>query len=63
MPRRSLFTEAERNSLLHVPDSYEELAQHYTFSDSDISIIKQHRGVANRLSPAERIGRRVARTG
>lgn len=49
MPRRSLLTDTERNSLLHVPDSYEELARHYTFSETDISIIKQHRGAANRL--------------
>lgn len=49
MPRRSLFSEAERKALLQVPDSYEELARHYTFSDSDLSIIRQHRGAANRL--------------
>jgi len=49
MPRRLLFTEAERNNLLQVPDSYEELARHYTFSDIDLSIIRQHRGAANRL--------------
>jgi TnpA family transposase len=49
MPRRSLFNEGEINTLLLVPDSYEELARQYTFSDTDISIIKQHRGVANRL--------------
>jgi hypothetical protein len=44
MPRRSLFKEGESNSLLLVPDSYEELGRHYTISDTDISIIKQHRG-------------------
>ncbi len=49
MPRRDVFTKIERMSLLGVPSSEEALIQHYTFSESDISMIKQRRGEHNRL--------------
>jgi TnpA family transposase len=49
MPRRSILSESERNSLIAVPDTKEGLIQNYTFSESDLSIIHQHRGAANRL--------------
>lgn len=49
MPRRSILSAAERDSLLAVPDSKEDLICHYTFSDTDLAIIRQHRGPANRL--------------
>jgi len=32
-----------------LPDSKDELIRHYTFSESDLSIIRQRRGPANRL--------------
>ena len=32
-----------------MPDAKEELIRHYTFSDTDLSIIRQRRGPANRL--------------
>lgn len=32
-----------------LPDSREDLIRHYSFSESDLAIIKQHRGLPNRL--------------
>lgn len=39
MPRRSILSAAERESLLALPDTKDELIRHYTFSESDLSII------------------------
>lgn len=47
MPRRSILSAAERESLLALPDSKDDLIRHYTFNDTDLSIIRQRR--ANRL--------------
>lgn len=52
MPRRTVLTSIERMSLLAIPSSEEALIQHYTFSESDISMIKQRRGEHNRLGVA-----------
>lgn len=49
MPRRSILSAAERESLLALPDTKDELIRHYTFSETDLSIIRQRRGSANRL--------------
>jgi len=49
MPRRSILSATERESLLAFPDTKEGLLQHYTFSEIDLSIIRQRRGPANRL--------------
>ena len=49
MPRRSILSAAERESLLALPDTKDEFIRHYTFSESDLSIIRQRRGPANRL--------------
>jgi len=49
MPRRSVLSAAEQESLLALPDTTEELIRRYTFSESDLSIIRQRRGSANRL--------------
>jgi TnpA family transposase len=49
MPRRSILSPAERESLFAIPDTKDELIRHYTFSESDLSIINQRRGAANRL--------------
>lgn len=38
MPRRSILSAAERESLLALPDTKDELIRHYTFSESDLSI-------------------------
>lgn len=32
-----------------LPDTKDDLIRHYTFSDTDLSIIRQRRGSANRL--------------
>ncbi len=44
MPRRSILSAAERESLLALPDTKDELIRHYTFSESDLSIIRQRPG-------------------
>ena len=49
MPRRSILSAAERDSLFSLPDTKEELIRHYTFNETDLAIIRQHRGAANRL--------------
>ena len=49
MPRRSILSAAERESLLALPDTKDDLIRHYTFSDTDLAIIRQRRGPANRL--------------
>ena len=49
MPRRSILSAAERESLLVLPDTKDDLIRHYAFSESDLSIIRQRRGPANRL--------------
>lgn len=49
MPRRSIFSSAERESLLAMPDTESELVRLYTLSESDLSLIRQHRGATNRL--------------
>ena len=49
MPRRSILSATERDSLLALPDAKDELIRHYTFNESDLSVIRQHRCAANRL--------------
>ena len=49
MPRRSILSATERDGLLSLPESQEELIRYYTFSEPDLSLIKQRRGDANRL--------------
>jgi hypothetical protein len=49
MPCRSILSAAEREILLALPDAQEDLIRHYTFSESDLSLIRQRRGDANRL--------------
>jgi TnpA family transposase len=48
MPRRSILSASERESLLSLPDTQDELIRRYTLSEGDISIIRQRRGAANR---------------
>ena len=52
MPRRLILSATERASLLALPDTEDELIQHYTFSEADLSLIRQRRGDANRLGVA-----------
>jgi len=49
MPRRSLLSASERDTLLAIPASREELIRLYTLSESDLSLVRQHRGAVNRL--------------
>ncbi len=49
MPRRSILSATERDSLLALPDAKDELIRQYTFNETDLSIIRQRRGPANRL--------------
>ena len=49
MPRRSILSAAERESLLALPEATDELIRHYTFSEFDLALIRQRRGPANRL--------------
>jgi len=49
MPRRSTLSTAERESLLAFPDTEDQLIRHYTLNESDLSMVRQHRGDHNRL--------------
>ena len=49
MPRRSILSATERESLLALPDAKDELIRLYSFNDIDLSRIRQHRSAANRL--------------
>jgi TnpA family transposase len=49
MPRRSILSAAEREILLSLPDTQDDLFRYYTFAESDLAIIRQRRGAANRL--------------
>lgn len=49
MPRRSIFTDSERENLLALPQDDDSLIRFYTLSESDFSLIQQHRGATNRL--------------
>lgn len=49
MPRRSILSATECDTLLALPDSQDDLIRYYTFNESDLSLIRQRRGDANRL--------------
>ncbi len=49
MPRRSILSAADRESLLALPDNRDDLIWRYTLSPSDTAIIRQRREAANRL--------------
>ena len=49
MPRRSILSAFERDSLLAIPDARDELIRRYTFNDTELAVIGQRRGPANRL--------------
>jgi len=49
MPRRSILSASERDNLLALPTSQDDLIRHYTFSETDLSLIRQRRGDANRI--------------
>ncbi len=49
MPRRSILSAVERDNLLTLSAAKDDLIQHYTLSESDQTIVRQHRGAANRM--------------
>ncbi|MBS9433898.1 DUF4158 domain-containing protein [Photorhabdus hainanensis] len=49
MPRRSVLSINERTNRLAMPENQEDLIRFYTFNESDMALIKQRRGQANRL--------------
>ena len=49
MPRRSILSTTERNNLLALPEAKDELIRLYTFNETDLAIIRQHRRPENRL--------------
>lgn len=49
MALRPLLSTAERAQVLALPAGETELAAHYTLGDVDMSLIRQHRGDANKL--------------
>ena len=57
MPRRSILSAAERESLLALPDNRDDLIRRYTLSESDLSVIRQRRGAARRSGQAKVPGR------
>ena len=49
MPHCSILFDTEREILLALPDAKDDLIRYYTFSDTDLSVIRQRRVPANRL--------------
>lgn len=49
MPRRSILSAAERDSLLAIPTDMDDLIRRYAFDDDDLKAIRQHRGAHNQL--------------
>lgn len=49
MPRRTALSELEWERLLAVPESEEDLIREYTFTSSELELIRRRRGDANRL--------------
>lgn len=49
MPRRSILSSTERTSLLALPENQDDLIRYYTFNETDVALIRQRRGDANRL--------------
>lgn len=49
MPRRSVLSELEKQSLLSIPTELSEMSKYYLLSEADISIINQKRGNHNKL--------------
>jgi len=49
MPRRKVFTDSERSALLAIPSDASQMSKYYLFSEIDISIINQKRGIHNKI--------------
>ena len=55
MPRRSILSATERDNLMALPEGEDDLIRYYTFTESDLSLIRQRRGDANRLGFAAQL--------
>ncbi len=49
MPRQLVLSATERQNLLALPDTTDELIRRYTLSETDQAVVRKHRGAANRL--------------
>lgn len=49
MPRRSVLSELEKQSLLSIPTELSEMSKYYLLSETDIYVINQRRGNHNKL--------------
>jgi TnpA family transposase len=49
MPRRSILSATERDNLMALPEGEDNLIRYYSFTESDLSLIRQRRGDANRI--------------
>ncbi len=49
MPRRSVLTDTEKQSLFAIPTDISEMSKYYLLSEADLSIISQKRGNHNKL--------------
>ena len=49
MPRRELFSPAQRLELLALPEDEAEFIRLFTLSTQDLAVVRQRRGAANRL--------------
>lgn len=55
IPRRSILSAIERDSPLTLPNTKYELIWHYSFNESDLALIHQRCGPANRLGFAAQL--------
>lgn len=53
MPRRSILSATERESLLALPDAKDELIRHYTFNETDLSFVIAPPSAPGRTSQAQ----------
>ena len=55
MPRRSILSATERDNLMALPEREDDLIRHYSFTEADLSLIRQRRGDANRIGFAAQL--------
>ena len=62
MPRRSILSSTERTSLLALLENQDDLIRYYTFNETDVALIRQRRGDANRLGFAVQLCKTACKT-
>ncbi len=55
MPRRSILSAAEQALLMALPEGKDDLIRHYSFTEADLSLIRQRCGNANLLAFATQL--------